>query len=106
MKTEITTLIMCGTLVFALLALFWGGALLERRLNRNVRERLNPSVKLTSRIGLWVRGPSRKAGEWTWYVFGFRGPGSLMAVTVDWSVPWWRRLITRILLGFVWERRK
>lgn len=45
MKTEIVTLIACCLLVVTLVTLFWGGALLERRLNRSLRERFDRSAK-------------------------------------------------------------
>lgn len=107
MKTEIVTLVMCGTLVFALLTLFWGGALLERRLNHNIKEHFDPpATKVTSYTGLLVR-PCPPI-LWVWHVFGRTTElnGTLCTVHLPFPVPLWRRIITRILLGSVWEKCK
>lgn len=37
---------------------------------------------------------------WVWHVFGY----NLWVVRLNIDVPWWRRMLTRILLGSVWER--
>lgn len=45
---------------------------------------------------------------WYWHVFGKDGIAvgshSLMLVQVTFPVPLWRRILTRVLLGSVWER--
>lgn len=39
---------------------------------------------------------------WRWYMFGEEP--NLLVVELCAHVPWWRRLITRILFGSKWER--
>jgi hypothetical protein len=41
---------------------------------------------------------------WNWYVFGKGVKDSLMFVQIAFEVPLWRRILTRVLLGSVWER--
>lgn len=62
-------------------------------------------------IGLLCQATSETRGpKWTWYVFGrqaYNGSDqTLIEVTVYWEQPWWRRLLTRILLGSEWVRIK
>ena len=46
--------------------------------------------------------------RWKWYVFGReKNPDlALMIVTLTFDPPLWRRILTRIFLGSVWERIK
>lgn len=41
---------------------------------------------------------------WTWYVFGKQGNNAIMVCNITFPVPLWRRILTRVLLGSVWER--
>lgn len=40
--------------------------------------------------------------KWEWDVFG----GSLLMVQIDFEVPLWRRILTKILLGSKWKKQK
>ena len=40
---------------------------------------------------------------WIWHVFGKSDP-VLMRVELRFPVPFWRRMLTRIFLGSVWEK--
>lgn len=42
--------------------------------------------------------------KWRWYVFGNPTDYTLMVVDMTWDPPLWRRILTRIFLGSVWER--
>lgn len=44
---------------------------------------------------------------WMWYVFG-KGPGNnhLLVCVTHFPVPLWRRVLTHIFLGSIWEKAK
>lgn len=64
--------------------------------------------------GLWRRIPKKYMNTtsntiaprpvWTWYVFGKQGNNAIMVCNITFPVPLWRRILTRVLLGSVWER--
>ena len=47
--------------------------------------------------------------KWIWYVFGHSSDPNapeLLTVALPFDPPLWRRILTRIFLGSVWERIK
>ena len=47
---------------------------------------------------------------WYWFVFGERMVDGrsvrLLTVNIPWEVPWWQRVLTRLLLGSSWTRKR